>query len=256
MRALSSLVCVAFLSLTAPAFAQTGPTRDPQATLILQKAVEAMGGVVPSDSTATGDVSIVEGSKKQDGTIEILTRGTDQTAEEMTLPDGQRETIYSDGDAKEVNGTQATVVPLELSVTDQCADFPLPLLTSILNNPDEAYQYVGQETLGGQAVLHVRVWDTFASNSNLQQLAPFTTRDIWFDATSLIPVKIKYLRRPAGGQAPAFRISLYYVGYANWAGVLYPTQIKKTFDGTPWQTITIQNVTFNTGLPASDFSVE
>lgn len=69
--------------------------RDARALSILQRSFAAMGGRVPSDSTASGTVEIVEGSLRTKGTIRILTRGFDQTAEFIDTPEGVRSAVYS-----------------------------------------------------------------------------------------------------------------------------------------------------------------
>jgi hypothetical protein len=232
------------------------PQRDPQAIAILQQAVAAMATAVPADSSATGTVTVVEGSTTQSGSIQILTLGASQTAETITLPDGQRVVLYSNGDAKETNGSQVVNPPMQLSITDQCADFPLPLILSALNNPDEAFQYIGAETLNEASSQHVRLWNTFASKPGLQALASFSSMDFWFDSVSGLPLKIAYARRAGGGSVPAFPVEVSFSNYTKVKGVLYPFQINKSFNGTPWETITIQSVSFNTGLTAAQFPVQ
>ncbi len=230
--------------------------RDAQALALIQKSVTAFGTSVPLDSTATGTVTVVEGSTTQTGTIQILTRGATQTSETIFLPDGQRSVVYSNGNAKEANDKGPTNPPLELILTDQCVDFPLPLLLSVLNTSDEAYRYVGEETLDGTSTQHIQVWNTFASKPRLGKLSSFSTRDIWFDTSSGLPLKITYSRRAGGGSAPAFPVEVTFSNYTNVNGVSYPFQINKSFNGTPWLTITIQNVAFNTGLTDAQFEVE
>ena len=98
------------LPLAAQQTATTGsqsPERDPQAVALVQKSVAAMATNIPTDSSATGTVNIVEGSSNSNGTIEILTRGSEQTAETLNLPDGLRTLVYSNGAAKENNGNRA-----------------------------------------------------------------------------------------------------------------------------------------------------
>jgi len=176
--------------------------------------------------------------------------------ETLNLPGGQRSVTFSNGDAKEIYGNQTTNLPLELIVTDQCPDFPLPLLLSALNNSDEALLYIGSETINGISVQHVQAWDTFASKPQLQKLAPFSTKDIWFDPSSGLPVKIAYSRRVGGGAVPSIPVEVFFSNYTYVAGVLYPFHINKSYNGTPWQTITIQSVSFNTGLTDAQFQVE
>lgn len=232
------------------------PTRDPTAIALLQEAVGAMATSAPSDSSATGNITIVEGSTNENGSISIQTLGTSETAEIINLPDSQRSVIYSNGRAKEVNGTQSVNLPLELIVVDECADFPLPLLSAILDNQDESFRYIGQETLNGTPVEHIQVWNSFASKPHLQNLAPLSMRDIWFDSASHLPVRVAYSRRAGRGAVPAIPVEIDFSGYKNVDGVFYPFQINKSYNGTPWQTITIQNVSFNTGLTDAQFQTQ
>ena len=260
-----SLLCPAlaafFLTLSVAApnhqqIASQAPSQDPQAISILQQAINAMGNV-PSDSAATGTVAITQGSTSQTATIQILTLGTSATSETITSPTNQNVIVYSNGDAKETSGGQSVNPTLQLIVTDQCADFPLPLLSSFLANPDESIHYVGLETISGESVQHLQVWNTFASKpAILQPLAPFSTRDLWFDSTSGLLVKMAYTRRAGGGAVPGAPVTVSYGSYQNVSGVLYPFQINKSFNGTPWQTIAIQNVSFNTGLTTAQFQTE
>jgi len=119
-----------------------------------------------------------------------------------------------------------------------------------------AFLYVGPETLNGASVQHIQVWNTFASKPHLQQLAAFSVKDIWFDTSSGLPVKIAYSRRAGGGSVPGIPVEVFFSNYTNVSGVLYPFQINKSYNGTPWQTITIQSVSFNTGLTDAQFQVE
>jgi hypothetical protein len=256
LSVLLSFALVAPISPPEQSPAQATVPRDAQAVAILQQAITAMG-TVPSDSTATGTVAITEGSTSQTGTIQVLTLGTNATSETITLPTDQRIVVYSNGDAKETSGGQSANPTLQLIVTDQCADFPLPFLSSLLANADESLHYVGQETLGGESVQHLQTWNTFASKpAILQPLSPFSTRDLWFDSTSGLLVKMAYTRRAGGGAVPGAPVTISYGNYQNVSGVLYPFQINKSFNGTPWQTITIQNVSLNTGLTSAQFQTE
>lgn len=230
--------------------------RDPQAGALVQRSVAAMASTVPADSSATGTVTIVEGSTTQNGSIQILTLGSGQTSETLTLPSTQRVVVYANGDAKETVGSQSIIPTLEAAITDQCPDFPLPLLLAALNSPDFAFRYVGQETLDSVAAHHIQIWNTYSSNSHLKHLVSFSLRDVWFDATSGLPLKISYARRVADGAAPAIPVVISFANFTKVNGVLYPFLIHKSLNGTPWQTITIENVSFNTGLTASQFQVE
>jgi hypothetical protein len=253
MRAwlLSLLGAVSLLGL-----AGTSPPPDTSPAAIIQNSVAAMAAIPPSDSQAVGSIQIVAGSETDSGTIQILTRGFSQTSERVTTSNTSRAVVYSQGLASETDNGTLQPLPTELALTTQSTDFPLPFLVAALNNPDMTFQFIGQETLIDRTVNHVRFWNTFASNSSLQPLAAFTTVDLWADAASGLPAKLSYVRRAAGGSAPRIPVETYYSDYRNVGGVLYPFLIQRSFDGTPWETITIQNVSLNVGLTDSSFPVQ
>ncbi len=235
--------------------ATTTPSRDAQAIAVLQQSVIAMGTTVPSDSTANGTVTTVAGSLTESGTITILTRGTDQTFEQIQTPHGSTE-VYSQGQASTVVGSTPTALPMERVVTSQCPSFPLALIAGALNNPDTAYSYVGLETLETGTFHHIQIWNSFASTPKLQAIAKFSLKDIWIDAKTGLPERISYTRRDERGATPGIAVDNYLSDYRNVSGVLYPFSIHKSLNGTPWATIAIQNVTMNTGLTDSDFPVQ
>lgn len=79
--AISLFLCLCLQVAPPPA-----PT-DTQALAILKQSLASFGSL-PSDSTALGSVSLVAGSDAQIGSIQIQTRGTDQSLEQLTTQDG------------------------------------------------------------------------------------------------------------------------------------------------------------------------
>lgn len=253
------LILLFTLSIERPLFAQQsapGVQRDAQAVALLQSSVRAMGGAVPSDSVATGDISVFTGSLTSEGTIRILTRGTAQTSEQITFAQSSQAVTFSRLQAAETDNGGPTSLPLERSLTSQSPCFPLPFLSATLANPDEAIQYVGLETLGQEQVHHIRVWNTFASQPKFQRFAEFSTIDIWLDAANTLPQKISFTRRDGSGSVPSIAVDVYLSNYRSVAGIAFPFLIQKFLNGSPWMTITIANVAFNTGLTDASFPVQ
>ena len=253
---LSASLLLFSLTFSATIAAQELPQRDPQAVAVLSQSMVAMGRVAPADSVATGAVTLVAGSRSETGTVRILTRVVDQTAEHIQASYTRRSVIYSRGRASEIEGASITPLQLELAVTSQSPNFPLPLIPSILNDPNAAFTYVGLETLSGSQVHHIRVWKTFPSQPRLQHLAGFSVKHIWIDAASGLPRKLAYDRRAARGAEPRIPVAVFFSDYRNVGGVVYAFRIEKSLNGTPWATITIQTVAFNTGLSDNDFPVQ
>lgn len=260
IRRLGPLFAVSLLSFVLTVQAQqvpapVTPTRDAQAVAVLQATIKAMGAA-PSDSTATGTVTETIGSESQEGTVQILTRGTGESLEAIGLPDLSQTTIYSYWMAGQTIGSGAQQqLSGQLGMTSQTALYPLPLLVGALSNPDASLQYVGQETIDGAVTLHIRLWNTFASKPRLQMLAPFSVRDVWINASSMLPVRISFTRQSAGGRAFKTLVELDFSNYQQTGGFAYASQISESLNGTPWLTISIQSMTFNTGLQDSQFQL-
>lgn len=254
-----ALVVSLLLAVPVVTTAQTAstPQRDPQAITVLAQSIAAMGGTVPMDSIATGSVTIVAGSSTQSGTVRILTRGSDQTSEEITFSLPTSKIVHSRGAGSELQNGVSKRMNLQKAATSQCPDFPLPLLSAILNNSEMTLQYIGLETLNGASVHHVRSFDTLASRPRLQSVSRFTTKDIWIDAVSALPRKISFTRREADGAPSRFGIpvDVFFSDYRRIGSTTYPFQIKQSLNYSPWLTITVQNVSFSAGLTDSDFPV-
>jgi hypothetical protein len=247
------------LAITFPALPQTAqsplPTPDVAAAQAVSQSAAALGSL-PTDLTATGSVHVVAGSLVEDGTIQILARGTSQSAENCSTPSAQRQALYSNGRLVLVEGSIASKASYERAAVGHAADFPLQLLANALTSPDYSFQTVGVDQVSGRAALHIRFWNTYNSIPGLQPVAPFSLQDLWIDQTSHFPLQLAYVERVAGGYAPSIPMEVTYSGYQNVSGVMFPFSIQKSRDGTPWQTITIQRVSLNNGLTDANFTAQ
>jgi hypothetical protein len=242
------------LNPQAPPSAPPVVVRDPQAVALLQKSIAVMG-VLPSDSRASGNITIVAGGSTEQGTIQILTRGTTETAVSVQTGTANWQVIFSGGQANRTEAGTTSVLCLELAASSQSLHFPLPFINGLLNNADFSLQYIGQESLGSSAANHIRVQNTFASQPLWQSLSEFTTADIWLDASTALPAKISLVRRDGGGSVPKIPISISYSNYQTVSGVRYPFTIQEFVTDTLWAATTIQSVSFNTGLTDANFPV-
>jgi outer membrane lipoprotein-sorting protein len=260
MRPARAAVLLTLCLSASPGFAQQiapppSPPRDARAVAAAQQALTAMGGTVPGDSVASGTVTVTAGSLTETGTVRILTRGTDQSVEEFTLPGSRKLLTFSKGLAAENYNAETTPTSLERAASSHSSLAPLFLLAAALNDSESAFEYVGEETVDGEKLVHVRVWKTFTSKAKLSHLAKFSEKDIWLEAATALPRRIAYEQRDGGGASDRFRIEVAFSDYRNVSGVLVPYHIEKSINGTPWASITIQQVTFNSGLTDSHFQV-
>jgi hypothetical protein len=254
------LIPLLSVSLLLPIAAQQSLTvmapRDAQATTLLQQSIAAMGTTIPSDSTASGTVTLVEGSLPTSGTIRILTHGTGQTNEQVQTTARTWSVVYSSGQASRTEANTTTALSLERAASSQSVYFPLPFVSGLLSNPDVAIRYIGPETLNGVGVQHVRATNTFNSSLSLQFLSAFTVTDIWLDGSTNLPTSVSFVRRDGGGATPKILVAVSYSNFQTTNGLTYPQQIQESINGTVWATIALQSITLNTGLTDSDFSIQ
>jgi len=252
------LLILALYFATAAGGQATVPVRrDIQAIAIINTAINAMGGSMPANSVAEGTVAITEGSTVEQGSITIMTRGSDQSAEHIRLAKEMRSIIYSRGEANETARGVTRPVSLELAGISHSADFPFPFLMNALANPDFALEYIALETMDGRLVHHIRIWNTYGSSEKMRQhLSEFTRKDLWFDATTGIPGKLAYERRESHGAVAGTRMEIIYSDWRSTGGTQYPYRIEKLWNGVPWLVITIQGVRLQTILSDLDFPVK
>lgn len=130
------------------------------------------------------------------------------------------------------------------------------MIEAALNNKDVAIEYEGLETIDGRQTHHLRYWNTFASNPKAQRLARLTTRDIWIDNLTHLPVKLAYEQRSSTGASPGVPISVTYEDFKPEANFLLPHTVRQSYNGTPWATITLTSFAVNAGIPDSELALQ
>jgi len=229
--------------------------RDPKALAVLQQSLTAMGGSIPADVILTGSVVLVAGSTNENDTVRILIRGIDQSSEQLTTPRGTFQLTRSRAQAAQhVNGVTKQL-PLELVVTSHTSLFPLLLVGRALGTTQVRLQYLGLEAVSGSQLHHIQIADTFA-DPRLSHLTDFSKQDLWIDATTLFPSKLLHERRASRGPIYPTRVEIGFSNYIGAAGVLYPSQIQRSVNGTLYQTIRIEALALNTGLTDADFVLQ
>jgi hypothetical protein len=257
MARFAVLVSLVTLLVALPALAQSSPQppfqRDSQAIAILAQAFKALGGTVPPDSLASGTFARISGSTSDTGSIQIMTRGYSQTAEKITAGGTTTSVVYSQGYSGQKNGSGTSRFSLERSLSSDSAMFPL-ITIAAAQDPTSGAQFVGNETVNGTAAYHLRIWRNLA-DQNFSGLSAFAIKDIWINSASSLPLEVTFDMRDADGSAPHIPVALFFSDYRSTSGIMYPFQISKSLNGTPYLAIAISNVAFNTGLTDLDFSL-
>jgi hypothetical protein len=212
----------------------------------------------------TGTAAWNLGSDLETGTFTLLVRGFGESRIDLNLTNGTRSEIrdnsqgYPQGEWTTPDGA-THYFPLHNCWTDASWLFPgLSSLGAALSNPNVVLSYVGLEILGGTSVQHIRstvlVPNQRASETGLiQQLS---TMDFYVDSTSYLPTAVAFNIRDNDNADRNVPTEILFANYQTFNGILVPTRIQKALNGQVVLDLTITSAVFNSGLTASDFTIQ
>ena len=254
------------LVLSSPAFlaAQQPPQRDPRGVALLQAAAIALSGAVPiTDVTLTGTARRIAGSDDESGSTTLKATAAGQSRLDFFFPSGARSEVRV-GPDDSPTGTWtgrdgvSHQVALHNLQTDPDWFFPALLVVRAASKPDRAITYVGRESRDGAAVDHVTVyrqasqpWAEFATL--LQRL---TQLEVFLDAGTHLPAAVTFDIHPDNDASTGIPTQVRYSNYRSVNSVLIPFHVERFLNNGLVLDIQLKTVNLNTGLSASDFSVQ
>lgn len=262
LRSRSSLFFLSsFLFSVYPSFAQQPPA--PSAPALLQKSLAALvGNTTVSDVTLTGTARHIAGSDDESGAATVKILASTGCRMDLTLPSGPLTEVYStsaSGPSGSWSGPDGAAHPIAFHnlSTDSNWFFPALILANILGNQNSSLVYVGQETKDGTAVLHISSSHipppaAAAEATLLQQLSQ---TEIYFDATSLLPVAIAFYTHPDNNALLNIPVEIRFSAYQRQSGVQVPMHVQKFINNSLLLDLQFQNVVFNSGLSATSFAL-
>ena len=254
---LSAILLLAF-AMVLPARGQTAS--DPQAVALTTSAIAALTGRAQiSDVTLTGTATRTAGSDIETGAITLKALGTTDSRMDFVSSDGTRSEIRNSASGVPQGswiGPDGASHPMagHNCLTDAAWFFPTLTILSQAFNPGVVVQQIGQETRNGASVQHLRfAQPPSAAADPAGLLASLSTEDVYLDSNSLLPVAILFNTHPDNNASVNIAVEVDFSNYQASNGVMVPFSIHEHLNGSLFLDITIQSVSVNSGLPASDF---
>lgn len=256
-----SFFLVVFVSLLGSALGQTPPS-DPEAITLAAKSVAAMsGGGTIADVTLSGTVASLMSGVPDSGTVTLTAKGYYQSRIDYVLAKKRTEvrSIASgvpQGAWTDANGLSHAYAPHNCW-TEAAWFFP-PLSALSRNDASIVLAYVGQENRNGMSVQHLRSYRYFANKSlrmtsRIQQLS---TVDFYLDAISLLPLVITFNTHPDDDENPNLAVEVRFGDYKRFEGVMIPTHVQQSLNGSPILDVAITGASFNTNPPDVTFGLQ
>jgi hypothetical protein len=255
LKRLALLFCLLFAVF--PTFAQqpvatTRVTKDSQAVTLLNQVLASAGGVsallAVQDFTGAGTITY---SQPQGVTGTVVVRGTqlEQYRMDATISSGVRSQSMSNGQLT-LKREDGTAVPLSVQVPlcPECVIFPYLVLAPALTSPQLSLSYKGAVQLDGNSVQQIEIQEvvTGLGDANVSE---YHTIDFFVDPSTFQILMLQDV-------IPNHLVrQIRFTNYQSANGVLVPFTIAEQSGGLPTWTIQLSQITFNTGLQASDFQL-
>lgn len=263
----SRFVFLAFFALIAQ-FAsaqQTAPAvqRDPQAVTVMQKSANAMVGSIAALASASQNGILVSGTYQASNDpatgpfpMRVKILGYSQVRWEVDEPDGTYSTIVTPESAWRLGPVGSAPLFLGEIMGKQLEALPFLALEDWVSDPQVTLKYAGTETLDGRQVAHVSVASPFRldpSGLNQSTLETVSTCDLYLDAASNLPARLRYSEYPRDIRV-SVPIELTFSNYQQISGFWIPTVIVRAVYGHAAGEYRIASVALNAAIPPSEFA--
>jgi hypothetical protein len=265
-RCLAIVIAILFSFKGGPTDAQqtsTSSTSQQAATLFAQSAAALSGSTTVSDVTLTGAAQSIVGSDDESGTVSMKAMAPGESRIDLALSASSHSevrTIDANGNLVGVwFGADAVqhAIPYHNLWTDSSWFFPALTLSRVVSNTAAVETYIGQETLNGQAVLHVSVSQPPAfATPNVAELQHLTQMDFYLDPTTFLPVALSFNTHPDNTELIDFPVQILFSNYQTISGVQVPFHIQKFTNGCLSLDLQVQSALLNSGLSPSGFGVQ
>ncbi len=259
-----SLAILIVLNMTAFAVAagtQLTITKDPQAVAVAQTALTAMGGVQAllsyQDSQAAGTVTVYGGSTPVSYPITLKCKGTQETRVEVQKPSGTSVRIVNQGQGV-IERPDGTVIHLLMNNTlaERVNHIPLLSILGESQNGNIQLLYQGVTQVNGQNTDSIAVSLVPTTDPVQGPIYASMTQSLFFiDQTTGLVDKIQFTNYAENDPTNTQKVEIYFGNYQTVNGMSVPLMQTINVNGVLDSTIVLTAISFNVGLPDSDFTL-
>jgi hypothetical protein len=242
----------------------TTPTNSPQASTLLAQSAKALtGATAVSDVTLTGTVEWIAGSDDETGTVLLKALTTGEASLAITLRTGTLTEAHSsiaNGPVGNWVGTDGTIHKMAMhnGWTDAAWFFPA-FSSAFGSNQNLQITYIGQESLDGASVQHIRLnrvvpGDPTGTPSAF--VSHLSQTELYFDAQSFLPVAVMFNIHPDNNGSLDIPVEVKYSDYRSVGGLQIPFRIQQFVQFGLHIDIQLTNASLNSGLTTSQFQVQ
>jgi len=235
------------------------PVSDPQAiTLVQQTRVAITGTNQVADTTINASAAWIAGGTNETGTATLSAKGSAEARLDISAGTATRSEVRNDSNGPAGQTLDANGKPQPVA-THNCwtpaAWFAPHALVQGLSGNNVVLRYIGQESDDGVAVDHIQAYSTAPKQRAkiAAEIQKLSTIDLYLDATSHLPVLLRYNTHPDNDFTRDIPIEVRYGAYQAVNGINIPFHIQRSFNGTLQLDLSVTSAAFNTGVSDSTF---
>jgi len=234
--------------------------RDPAALTLAAQSLRALtGGAELTDASLQGTANVPLGDEQESGSFMLEVKGNEESKLVLNLSSGTRQEIrqWQAGVWIGADG-EKDAMALHNCWTDASVLLPVLTLQASLGNQQTVALYLGQTTLGGAIVDHVRLSHLVAgqSPSMAAEIQSLSAMDLYLDAVSHLPVAIKFASHPDHDLRVSIPVEIQFSAYRQMGGIQAPTRVQKFVQGTLALDLVVASVATNSGISDLEFNTE
>jgi hypothetical protein len=258
----ASFLLISNSSLGSPQTPTSSTSSQQAITLLTQSETALAGSTTTNDVTLTGTARRIAGSDDETGGVVLKALASGAGRLDLNFASGGRAEVNDL--TKAPTGTWSGpdriihAVPFHNLLNEPVWFFPGFAIGRRLSAPGYTTTYIGHETRQEQAVEHVAisqvapsVWPPEAvSFQHLSQM------DFYLDSTTFLPAAITFVVHPNDNELVDIQVEIRFSDYRSSSGNQVPFRVQKFVSNTLVLDIQVQNVSFNTGLTATNFVLQ
>jgi hypothetical protein len=239
----------------------SGPTitGDPEALMILNRAIAAGGGVEAiraiDDFEASGDITYYRAGREIKGSTKIKARGLSQVRMDSQLEDGVHSIVLSRGEGRIIEPTSTHTISQVNGPAVGLLIFYLPNLLAALGERLATVSSAGTEEFEGRSVYRIQIVQGLPQRfQHDEKLRTLKTSEVLIDADTFMILALRHIYLSNGSTARSHMREVQFSDFRTVQGLRVPFSItEKALDQRTW-TIQIRDIQFNTGIQDSIFT--
>jgi hypothetical protein len=267
------------LSLGAQQSVPTPAQSDPQAVSLLQKSLAAQVGTAQvADATLSGTAQRIAGSVDETGTSALTAMSAGESKLVLSFPSGTFTEIRTPAGQPPPSAPAGATIPTGAWIgpdgifhaivaqnlsTDPTWFFPAFTIGRLISSQNYVISYVGQESHGGQQVLHLSASQQFWPSASGQAPVPLpfliehvSQLDVYLDPTSLLPIALDFNEHPDNNASFDIPVEIQFSAYQSVSGIRIPFRIQKYVNRNLALDLGLATAALNTGLSPASFAIQ